>query len=57
MIVIVIKMCGAITGMHFIYYINISIDTKVDSIYLGYIDQQHTAFMSCGESWAQTRDV
>ena len=43
--------------MHFIYYINRSIATKVDSTYLGYIDQQHNAYMSCGESWARTRDV
>ena len=42
--------------MHFIYYINRSIATKVDSTYWA-IDQQHTAYMSCGESWARTRDV
>ena len=43
-------------AMHFIYYINRSIATKVDSTYLGY-DQRHNAYMSCGESWARTRDV
>ena len=40
-------------AMHFIYYINRSIATKVDST----TDQQHTAYMSCGEMWARTRDV
>ena len=43
------RMFGA---MHFIYYINRSIATKVDLTYLGY-DQQHTAYMChCGERWA-----
>ena len=34
-------------AMHFIYYINRSIATNVDSTWA--IDQQHTANMSCGE--------
>ena len=42
--------------MHFIYYINRSIATKVDSTYL-VIGQQHTAYMSYGKRWARTRDL
>ena len=41
-------------AMHFIYYINRSIATKVDLTYLGFWP---TAYMSCGESWVRTRDV
>ena len=43
-------------AMHFIYYINRSIATKVIQL-IWAIDQQHTAYMSCGERWVQTRDV
>ena len=42
--------------MFCVYYINKSIAAKVDSTYLA-IDQQHTAYMSCGERWARSRDV
>ena len=41
-------------AMHFIYYINRSVAT-IQLIWA--IDQQYTAYISCGESWAQTRDV
>ena len=43
-------------AMHFISYTNRLIATKVDLTYLA-IDQHHTEYMSCGESWTQTRDV
>ena len=48
-------MFGAI--MHFIYYINRSIATKVDSTYLGYVTNSTQRIMSCGDRWARTRDV
>ena len=47
------KMFGA---MYFVYYINRSIAMEVDSTFWAF-DQQLTAYMSCGESWAQTCDV
>ena len=42
-------------AMHFIYYINRSIATKVDSTYLGYSPTAHSVYVC--ESWAQTSDV
>ena len=45
-------------AMHFTYYINRSIATKVNSPTWA-VNQQHTAYiyMSCGKRWAQTNDV
>ena len=42
--------------MHFIYYLNRSIATKGGST-IWAIDQQHTAYMCCGEQRARARDV
>ena len=36
-------------AMHLIYYTNRSIATKVDIKLIWAIDQQHIAYMSCGE--------
>ena len=47
------KLFGA---MHFIYYINRSIATKLYSLFLA-IDQQHTTYMFYGEPWARTGDI
>ena len=40
-------------AMYFIYYINRSIATKVDSTYLGYSPTAHGVICLCGERWAQ----
>ena len=43
-------------AMHFIYYINRAIATKLIQL-IWAIDQQHKAYMSCGERWARSRDI
>ena len=43
-------------SMHFIYYINRLIVTKVDPTNCA-IDRRQTAYVTCSERWAQTSDV
>ena len=45
------------SAMHFIYYINRSIATKVDSSCLEYSQTAHNVYMSYGNRWARTSDM
>ena len=46
-----------LSAMDFIYYINKSIATKVDSSYFGLLTNSTQRIMYCGERWASTRNV
>ena len=47
------QMFGAV---HFIYCINSSIATKVDSTYVGYLTTAHNVYVF-GDRWARTSDI